>query len=53
MYFGEVTANVLQEGIDMTGSETMQDTNVQITLQEVGAKIILTDNAIEDDQEEG
>lgn len=51
-YFDEVTANVLQEGIDMTGSETMADTNVQITLNEVGAKIILTDNAIEDDQEE-
>lgn len=51
-YFGEVAATVLTEGIDMTSSETMEDTNVQITLNEVGAKIILTDNAIEDDQEE-
>ncbi len=51
-YFGEVVANVLTEGVDMTASETMEDTNVQITLNEVGAKIILTDNAIEDDQEE-
>lgn len=51
-YFGEVVANVLAEGVDMVESETMEDTNVQITLQEVGAKIILTDNAIEDDQEE-
>ena len=51
-YFGEVTAHVLTEGIDMTSSETMEDTNVQITLNEVGTKIILTDNALEDDQEE-
>lgn len=51
-YFGEVAATVLTEGIDMTASETMVDTNVQITLNEVGAKIILTDNAIEDDAEE-
>jgi len=50
-YFGEVTASQLTEGIDMTSSETMEDTNVQITLNEVGAKIILTDNALEDDQE--
>jgi len=51
-YFGVVVANVLQEGIDMTGSETMVDTNVQVTLNEVGAKIILTDVAMEDDKEE-
>jgi len=51
-YFHEVAATVLTEGIDMTSSETMEDTNVPITLYEVGAKIILTDNAIEDDQEE-
>ena len=25
-YFSEVTANVLTEGVDMTGSETMEDT---------------------------
>jgi len=51
-YFGEVVANVLTEGVDMVSSETMEDTNVPITLQEVGCKIILTTNAIEDDQEE-
>lgn len=51
-YFGIVTANTLSEGIDMTSSETMQDTNVQITLNEVGAKIVLTDVALEDDKEE-
>ena len=51
-YFGEVAATVLTEGIDMTSSETMEDTNVQITFNEVGAKIILTNNAIEDDQEQ-
>lgn len=51
-YFHEVEAAVLTEGIDMTSSETMEDTNVQITLNEVGAKIILTDNAMEDDAEE-
>ena len=51
-YFSEVAANVLTEGVDMTTAETMEDTNIQITLNEVGAKIILTDNALEDDQEE-
>jgi len=51
-YFNIVTANVLTEGIDMVTAETMQDTNVQVTLNEVGAKIILTDVALEDDKEE-
>lgn len=51
-YFSEVTANVLTEGVDMTGSETMEDTNVQVTMNEVGLKIILTDSVIEDDQED-
>jgi len=51
-YFGEVAATVLTEGIDMTSSETMVDTNVQITLYEVGSKIILTNNALEDDAED-
>jgi len=51
-YFGVVTANTLTEGIDMATSETMEDTNVQVTLSEVGAKIILTDVALEDDKEE-
>jgi len=50
-YFGIVEAGVLTEGVDMIQSETMEDTNVQITLNEVGCKIILTDNALEDDQE--
>lgn len=36
----------------MTASQTMEDTNVQVTLSEVGAKIILTDVAMEDDKEE-
>ena len=51
-YFGEVTAHVLTEAIDMVSSETMEDTNVEITMNEVGLKIILTDNVIEDDQED-
>jgi hypothetical protein len=51
LYFGEVTANVLTDGVDMTASETMTDTNVQITPYEAGLKIILTDNVIEDDNE--
>lgn len=51
-YFGEVTANVLTEGVDMANSETMQDTNVQITPYEAGLKIILTDTVIEDDNED-
>jgi len=51
-YFSEVTASVLTEGVDMTQSETMEDTNVQIAMDEVGLKIVLTDNVIEDDQED-
>ena len=51
-YFSEVVANVLAEGVDMTQSETMEDTNVQITMDEVGLKIILTDVVIEDNQED-
>jgi N4-gp56 family major capsid protein len=51
-YFGEVDAHDLSEGVDMVSSETMEDTNVQVTLKEVGAKIVVTDNLIEDDQEE-
>jgi N4-gp56 family major capsid protein len=51
-YWGLLTANTLTEGVDMANSETLEDTNVQVTLNEVGAKVILTDNLIEDDQEE-
>jgi len=51
-YFGEATAHVLTEGIDMVDSETMEDTNVVITPYEVGLKIILTDDVVEDDQED-
>ena len=47
-YWGEVTAVNLSEGIDMTTSATMEDTNVQITPAEVGVKIILTDKLIRD-----
>jgi N4-gp56 family major capsid protein len=51
-YFSEVAANTLTEGVDMVSAEQMEDTNVQITLNEVGCKIVLTDNALEDDAEE-
>ena len=51
-YFGEFTAAALTEGVDMTGSQTMVDTNVQITPVEVGLKGILTDSVIEDDNED-
>lgn len=47
-YWGEVTADALAEGIDMTISSTMEDTNVVITPAEVGVKIILTDKLIRD-----
>lgn len=50
-YFGEVEAQELTDGTDMLNSETMADTNVPITLAERGAKIILTDNLMEDDAE--
>ena len=51
-YWGTFSANTLTEGVDMANSETMEDTNVQVTLNEIGLKAILTDNLIEDDQEE-
>jgi len=51
-YWGTLTASVQTEGVDMASSETLVDTNVPVTLNEVGAKVILTDNLIEDDQEE-
>ena len=52
MYFGEVTANALTENVDMIESETLEDTNVQITPTEVGCKVMLSDTSIEDDLEE-
>jgi N4-gp56 family major capsid protein len=51
-YFNEAVSHKLNEGVDMTTSETMQDTNVQITPYEAGLKIILTDNVIEDNNED-
>jgi N4-gp56 family major capsid protein len=51
-YFNTITADVLTEGVDMVTDKKMQDTNVQVALNEVGAKIILTDVALEDDKEE-
>lgn len=51
-YWGKLSAAVLTEKIDMTNSETIQDTNVQITPYEVGLKTILTYDAIEDDNED-
>jgi len=51
-YWGILSASTLTEGVDMANSQTLEDTNVPVTLNEVGAKVILTDNLIEDDQEE-
>ena len=51
-YWGEFTADALTEGVDMTQSKTMVDTNVQIVPGEVGLKGILTDTVIEDDNED-
>jgi len=51
-YFGVAEAHALTEGVDMISSETMEDTNVQITPTEVGLKIMLTDSVIEDDNED-
>ena len=50
--WGEVTANVLTEGVDMSVSQAMSDTNVRIIPREVGVKIILTDPLIRDNQED-
>lgn len=51
-YWGVLSANTLAEGVDMTASEQLEDTNVQITLNEVGLKVILTDVLVEDNQED-
>lgn len=51
-YFGTVTASALTEGVDMTASQTMADTNVPITPAEVGCKIILTDKLVRDNKED-
>ena len=51
-YFGEAAASNLTEGVDMASSETMEDTNVQITPGEVGCKIVLTDTLVRDAQED-
>lgn len=51
-YFGTVTASALTEGVDMTSSQTMADTNVPITPGEVGCKIIITDKLARDNQED-
>jgi len=51
-YFGTVTANNLQEGIDMVSPKAMEDTNVKFTPDEVGVQILVTYNLVEDDQED-
>ncbi len=51
-YWGTVTASALTEGVDMTASQTMADTNVPITPGEVGCKIILTDKLVRDNNED-
>lgn len=51
-YWGTVTASELTEGMDMTSSETMEDTLVTITPGEVGCKIILTDKLVRDNNED-
>jgi len=48
-YWSNLTAAALTEGTDMTATSTMADTNVPITLSEVGCKVIITDNVVEDD----
>jgi len=51
-YWNTLTASTLTEAVDMTSEQKLTDTNVQVTLNEVGCKVILTDNLIEDDQED-
>mgnify|MGYP001602935431 CR=1 FL=1 len=51
-YLCTFAAAQLQEGVDMISSQTMTDTNVQITPYESGLKAILTDDVIEDDNED-
>ncbi len=51
-YFGDLAAARLTEKVDMINSETPVDTNVQITPYECGLKVIITEDLIEDDQED-
>lgn len=50
--FGTVIARSLTEGIDNTVSETMSDSLVTITPGEVGAKLILPDKLVRDNNED-
>lgn len=51
-YFNEGVARTLTEGVDNIIEETMQDTNVAVTYYEAGLKVILTNNVIEDNNED-
>jgi hypothetical protein len=51
-YFNEAVSHQLTENVDMTTSETMLDTNVQVTPYEAGLKICLSKNVVEDDNED-
>ena len=51
-YWGTVSANNLNEGIDMVNPQAMEDTNVQFTPGEVGAEIVLTDKVARDNNED-
>ena len=51
-YWGTMTAGTLTEGVDMASPQKMEDTNVEVTLNEVGVQVLITDNLVEDDQED-
>jgi hypothetical protein len=51
-YWGTVSANNLNEGIDMVNPQAMEDTNVQFTPGEVGAQILITDKVARDNNED-
>ncbi len=45
--FGQITANALSDGVDLTTGTTLPtNTSVTITTSEVGAKVILTDKLV-------
>jgi len=50
--WGNISAHLLNEAVDMVASETMDDTLVTITPQEVGCKLIITDKVQRDNNED-
>jgi hypothetical protein len=49
---GQMTANTLTDGVDLTQSDDIQMTSVSLTTSEVGLKVILTDKLVRQENED-